>query len=230
MPDVPSHRGVRRVKWNWRGVGRPTHAELAERDARRARSELSTSRPVDRVPLIEWDTGMDITEASPSLVEQLRRLADDYGAAGVADIARQLCVDEGPAARNPMSGVSTEEAVRNVHAATRALRTTATRAPQWAGGSTRSVEECVPLTVDPDVPPPFLSLDLLSNVGRSIDEHLAQLIGRLQPYVTPMPMREGGVGIEHEPRSPLENRITRETDLLVETDQRLIDLLDSLRL
>jgi len=176
----------------------------------------------------------DTTEPTPSLADQLRALADHYGADAVADISRQLCVDEGPTARNPeraRAGIGLEEAMENVRATGHAMAASVVRGsvPRWSGGSNRTTEASETIGVDKDAPPPFQLLDLLSNVGRSIDEHLAEVIGRLQPYVTPMPMRGDSI-VEHAPGSPLENRITRETDLLVETDQRLIDLLDSLRL
>lgn len=84
---------------------------------------------------------------------------------------------------------------------------------------------------DTKAPPPFEALDRLSNVGQRIDAVLSTLIGQLQPYCsTPDVVSDTLQEPQVEPPSGLEQRIERETALLLEIAVRAEELLGRLRL
>lgn len=88
---------------------------------------------------------------------------------------------------------------------------------------------------DDDNPPPFRILDQLAAARMAVDEKVSQLIGRLAPYRDDRPVPVEGTPAEMrdvkiEAASPLERRIEKETDQLMEISDSLRNLLDGLRL
>lgn len=160
-------------------------------------------------------------DTSPDLLAALARLGDEYGPLGVA-LAAAEHTDKAAIVRQwRANGEDLPRVVESpVAMQTREPSPPRPARPLLDGGGIQQPEEYAPA--------PFQCMDEVENEVKRLDDWVGNFIGRMQPYMKNVDLPEPDVlaraMCRTEDRSPLENRILLQRDLISEIIDRLDDM------